>query len=109
MAFSRQKARYITALAYNTISGEFDADALDNLPDEKVYTKIISQLGFGPWSAHIYLLFTLGRADILPRNDLAIDKALTFVFNLNRKPDYNEALKLMEPFNGQRSAASLLL
>ena len=84
VGFSRQKAGYVRALARAIVDGELDPAGLGSLEDEAVRLELIKRKGIGAWSADIYLLMALGRADIWPRGDLALGhspegKALKFV------------------------------
>jgi len=73
---SRQKARYITALAEAVLARRFSVPGLAAQDDEDVRTRITSQLGFGNWSADIYLIMALMRPDVLPIGDLGLVKGL---------------------------------
>jgi len=65
--------------------------------------------GFGRWSAEIYLMFSLGRRDIFPADDLALQVALGRLKGLDKRPKAKEARALTEPWAPYRSAASLFL
>lgn len=72
---TRQKSRYIVALADAVASGQFDLDALASLPDPEARRRLLSLTGVGPWTADVYLLAALGRPDILPVDDRALQVA----------------------------------
>lgn len=72
MAWS--KVRAIKDLALKTKSGELKVKLLDRLPDEEVRRELIAVKGIGPWTADMFLMFKLGRADIFPIEDLGIRK-----------------------------------
>ncbi len=73
---SWQKVGYIKDLATKTANGELQVKNLDKLNDEEIITELVKVKGIGKWTAEMFLMFTLGRADILPNDDLGINKAL---------------------------------
>lgn len=79
---SRQKARYLRALA----TAGIDYAALRSAPDEAVVQTLVAVPGIGRWTAEIYALFALGRADVLPAGDLALQEAARLVFDLPARP-----------------------
>ncbi|MCB1330202.1 MAG: DNA-3-methyladenine glycosylase 2 family protein [Maritimibacter sp.] len=81
--FSRQKARYAKALA----AAEIDYDRLAARPDAEVEAILTAVPGIGRWTAEIYLAFSLGRADVLPAGDLALQAATRQLFGLDARPD----------------------
>lgn len=76
LGFSRQKARYAIDLAERMTSGTFSLAKLRRLDDNDARGEVMSLLGFGPWSADIYLLMALKRPDILPLGDLGLIKGV---------------------------------
>ncbi|PIE06668.1 MAG: 3-methyladenine DNA glycosylase [Rhodobacterales bacterium] len=80
--FSRQKARYAKALAV----AEIDYGALPALSDAEVIATLTEVPGIGRWTAEIYLAFSLGRADVLPAGDLALQEAAALLLGLDARP-----------------------
>ena len=76
LGFTRQKARYATALAADVVTGRFQVGSLRHLPDDKAMSQITECLGFGAWSANVFLLLALARPDVLPIGDLALVKGM---------------------------------
>lgn len=72
MAWS--KARYVRDLAEKVKSGVVEIHRLDKLPDEEAKQELIAVKGIGPWTAEMFLMFSLGRPDIFPVDDLGIRK-----------------------------------
>ena len=70
VGLSRNKASYLRSLAEHVISGELELDRLSELPDEEVIAQLTAVKGLGPWTAHMFLIFHLGRPDVLPVGDL---------------------------------------
>ncbi len=73
---SWQKVSYIKDLTNKTVNGELQVKKLDKLNDEEVIAELVRVKGIGRWTAEMFLMFSLGRADILPKDDLGINKAL---------------------------------
>jgi DNA-3-methyladenine glycosylase II len=79
---SRPKIRYVLALA----AADLDHDALARLPDGEVAARLTALPGIGPWSAQIYLMFCLGRADAFAPGDLALQESARALFDLPARP-----------------------
>jgi len=106
---SFRKIEYAKGLAEAQLAGTFDAEGLDQLSDEKVIESITALRGFGRWSAEIYLMFSLGRQDVFPADDLAIQVALGRLKGLEKKPTPKQARDLIEHWAPWRSVGSLFL
>lgn len=107
--FSRQKSRYGRELAQAVLSGRLNLDALPDLPDDEVRAALIAIPGIGPWSAEIYLLMALRRADAWPVSDLGVIVGLQQVKGLPHRPTREQADALAEPWRPWRSVATRLL
>lgn len=105
VGLSRQKSRYGRALAESAI----DFDALRGLPDAQVVEVLTDVPGIGMWTAEIYAMFALGRADVFAPGDLALQEAARVLFDLPDRPK-ERALRLMaEAWSPWRSVAATLL
>lgn len=80
LGLSAPKRRALLELAHQVECGAFAPDELDRLPDELVRERIVARHGFGAWSAEMFLIFRLGRCDVLPATDLAIRSNLAELF-----------------------------
>lgn len=109
IGLSKQKITYVKGMAEAIISGEFVPDALKELDDKTAIKTITALKGFGPWSAEIYLMFSLNRTDIFPSGDLALLVALQNLKRLDEKPTPKEAQKILEHWSPWRSVGSLFL
>jgi DNA-3-methyladenine glycosylase II len=87
---SRPKARYALSLARAGV----DWNGLRSLPDAEVITRLVALPGIGPWTAEIYAMFALGRADVLAAGDLALQEAARDLYDLPSRPDA-KALRAM--------------
>lgn len=109
LGFSRQKTIYARYLANAIVTGSLDVDALVTLPDEEVRAQLIALKGIGPWSAEIYLLMALGRADAWPAGDLALQVAAQTIKGLPARPDPVALSELAESWRPWRAVAARLL
>ena len=83
MGLSRQKIKYVKALA----TAKIDYKGLEKVDSETVIKKLTCVLGIGRWTAEIYLMFSLGRADIFPAGDLALQEACKILYDLPERPN----------------------
>ena len=107
--FSRQKMGYGRHLAEKVCGGEFDFDRLAAADDEMARALLIALKGIGGWSADIYLIFALGRADIWPAGDLGLQIAAGARLGLASRPAEPELRRLGEAWRPWRSVAACLL
>jgi len=107
--FSRPKVRYARALAEYVLDGKLDLENLQHLDDEAVVTALTAVPGIGRWTSDIYLLFCLGRLDIWPGGDLAIQEAVRALKNLDVRPREKDTHLIAEPWRPYRGAAAQLL
>lgn len=107
--FSRQKIVYARHLAAEVIAGRLDFDAFDRMDDAAVTEALTRLKGIGPWSAEIYLLFALGRPDVWPIGDLAVQIAVKRIKRLRKHPTPKRMIKIGEAWRPWRSAAAMLL
>lgn len=106
---SWRKVAYAKGLAEAELAGTFSADGLAMLSDDEAIAAITQLRGFGRWSAEIYLMFSLQRADIFPADDLALRIALGRLKKLEDKPTPKQARQLVEHWAPWRSVGSLFL
>lgn len=84
---SYQKISYMQDLAKHIISKQLDLKHLSTLPNGEIMQQLVAIKGIGEWSAHMFLIFSLGRLDILPVGDLGIRKAALQVYGLKQMPE----------------------
>ncbi|MFT5082387.1 MAG: DNA-3-methyladenine glycosylase II [Lentisphaeria bacterium] len=106
---SQRKTEYAKGLARAIVAGEFDPDALEQMTDENAIIAITPLRGFGRWSAEVYLMFSLGRADLFPADDLITLHSLTKLKRCGQKLTPKAARQMVEHWAPSRSAGSLLL
>ncbi len=106
---SPQKIRYLKDLSARVIKGKLDLEDLRNRSDDEVIEVLDEVKGIGPWTAHMFLLFTLGRTDVLPVDDLGIRTAVRHVYGLRQLPSAGKIRKLACKWHPYCSVASLYL
>lgn len=107
---SRPKIRTLRAVATAaTSAGGLDLARLDLLPEAEVHAALTAVSGIGPWTADIYLMFCLGRADGWAPGDLALQLAAQQAFGLDERPDAQVMLELAERWRPWRGVAARLL
>ena len=109
VGFSRQKASYCRGLATAIEEGVLNLGGLGALGDEAVRTELMRLRGIGPWTADCYLLSALGRTDVWPAGDRALQIALGRVKALPATPDSAMAAQVAAAWRPWRSVAAYML
>ena len=104
LGFSQQKARYAIGLA----DAQIDFDGLHNLSNDQVIKTLTSVKGIGAWTAEVYTMFSLGRADVFAPGDLAIQEAMKLLFDLPVRPTERDLRKMADAWRPWRSVAARL-
>ncbi len=107
--FSGQKARYSLGLAEAVDAGTLDFKDLGKASDDDVRATLTAFKGIGTWTADIYLMFGMGRPDVWPVGDLALQIAVQMLHELEARPSAKELLGFGEGWRPYRSSVSLLL
>lgn len=105
---SRPKIRTLRAIA-DAAAGELDFARFADAPDDAVHEVLTSISGIGPWTADVYLLFCLGRADAFAAGDLALQVAAQHAFRLDQRPAAIELTQMAENWRPWRGVAARLL
>ena len=106
--FSRQKMSYARDLAQKVMDGQFDFARLAAASDDAALGELVALRGVGRWSAEIYLIFALGRADIWPAADLGLKIAISERLGLGAPPPETELRRIGEEWRPWRSVAACL-
>jgi DNA-3-methyladenine glycosylase II len=109
VGFSRPKASFIKDLAERVLDGRLDLKGLKKHPDEEVMRQLVAVKGIGRWTAEIFLMFRLGRPDILPADDLGLMNAVHRAYGLRKRPDAKKLRALGEAWKPHRSVAAWYL
>ena len=106
---SNQKARYVFDLADKVNDGTVDLKNIHRLDDEQAIECLVQVKGIGRWTAQMFLMFCLGRMDILPVDDLGIKNAIASAYELEEKPDKKTIEEIAQPWRPYASVASWYL
>ena len=105
LGLSGQKARYAKALA----AADLDYPGLHGLPTDAVIAQLTQVTGIGVWTAEIYAMFSLGRADVFAPGDLALQEAARLIFDLPDRPTDKALRAMAQPWAPWRSVAARLM
>jgi DNA-3-methyladenine glycosylase II len=106
---SRSKVAFLTDLAERIDDGRLDVGALGDLSDEDVIAALTEIKGVGPWTAEMFLIFHLGRPDVLSTGDLGIRRAAQIAYGLDELPGPHDLERIAEPWRPHRTLGCLYL
>ena len=106
---SRAKIGYIRGIALAVRNGELDFTSIARHEDEDVITKLNALSGVGRWTAEMFLIFGLGRPDVLSVTDAGLRRAFKMTYNLQQLPSGTQMILIGEPWRPFRSVASWYL
>lgn len=93
---SRGKATYIRDLAQHVVDGKVRFDHLDTLTNDQVIAELTPVKGIGEWTAHMFLMFCMGRLDVLAHGDLGVRVGIQKLYKLKQLPNPNDVKKLAD-------------
>lgn len=96
---SNAKTRYIQDLALHVAKGRLKFDKLDSLSNDEVAAELIAVKGIGEWTAHMFMMFCMGRLDILPVGDLGIKNGVKKLYGLKELPDAEKIREIARECN----------
>src|SRR4051794_39674004 len=102
LGLSNAKAAYLRDLAEHIVDGELAIDELAQMTDAEVQETLTAVKGLGRWTVDMFLIFHLGRADVLPVGDLGIRKAIQLRYELDDLPAAAEMERIAETWRPQR-------
>ncbi len=103
---SPQKLRYMRDLTQKVLDGTVRLRQHTRMTDDEVIADLVQVLGIGEWTAHMFLIFSLGRLDVLPYGDLGVRSAIKNLFELKDLPDRAACERIAEPWRPYASVAS---
>jgi DNA-3-methyladenine glycosylase II len=106
---SRSKVNFLRDLAERVEDGRLDLERLIELPDEDVVATLTEIKGVGPWTAEMFLIFHLGRPDVMSAGDLGIRRAVQIEYGLDELPGPTDLERIAEPWRPHRTLACLYL
>ena len=105
VGLSKQKIKYVRSLANANINYR----SLRTMPTSQVVNELTQVSGIGNWTAEIYAMFSLGRADVFAPGDLALQEATRLLFNLPERPSENELRSMAKDWSPWQAVAARLL
>jgi DNA-3-methyladenine glycosylase II len=109
IGFSRQKASYTRGIAQDIAAGKLCMDTIEFMKNDPARKRLLQIRGIGAWTADIYLLFALRRADVRPSGDLALAKAVQELRGLTRVPDFEAVNRVADSWRPWRAVAARIL
>jgi 3-methyladenine DNA glycosylase/8-oxoguanine DNA glycosylase len=109
VGYSRPKAGFLKDLASRVVDGRLDLHGLGDRSDEEVLQALTAVKGIGRWTAEVFLVFRLGRPDVLPADDLGLLTATQRAYGLRKRPTPDRLRKLGEAWRPYRSVAAWYL
>lgn len=109
MGLSRPKQKYLRASAQAVADGSLDFRKLGRMDDAAAAEMLVAVKGIGPWTADIYLLSGLGRPDVFPAGDLALQAAAQRLMNKRKRPDADGLTKIAKRWQPHRGVAARIL
>jgi len=107
--FSRMKILYIKELSKKIEKNELSLRTISKFSDEEVIDKLTQVKGIGRWTAEMFLIFSLGRLDVLPVDDLGLKKGIQSLFSLDEHPKAQQIEKIGEKWRPYRTVATWYL
>jgi DNA-3-methyladenine glycosylase II len=105
VGLSRQKLNYLRDLAARVHRDELPLEHLDELPDQEIIDYLVQVKGIGVWTAQMFLMFRLGRLDVLPDLDLGIRNAIKKAYRVRGVPTAKRIAKIGAPWRPYASVA----
>lgn len=90
IGFSYAKANYVRDLAQHVLDGKVTFDHLPEQSNEEIIAELTDVKGIGEWTVHMFLMFCMGRLDILAHGDLGIKNGIRKLYNLDHAPSPQE-------------------
>ncbi|MBI5621007.1 DNA-3-methyladenine glycosylase 2 family protein [Candidatus Gottesmanbacteria bacterium] len=106
---SWSKARFMRDLAHHVVTHSVSLDSLDSLPDAEVIAELTRVKGIGPWTAEMFLMFTLGREDVFSYGDLGLKKAIKKLYGFKKDPTAMQMEKIVNKWKPYRTYAARIL
>lgn len=106
---SKQKASYLRDLAHHFHTKKINHKKFHKMSNDEIIEHLLRVKGIGEWTVHMFLIFTLGRPDVLPVGDLGIRKGFQVVYKLKALPDKKMMEKLAMPWRQHATLAARYL
>lgn len=105
VGMSNQKANYIQDLARHVLDGRVTFEHLDNQTNDEIISNLTDVKGIGEWTVHMFLMFCMGRLDVVAHGDLGIRNGVKKLYGLNHLPSPQEVKDIAEQYHWQPYAS----
>jgi DNA-3-methyladenine glycosylase II len=109
VGMSYSKVSFIKDLATKTINGEISFKNIDKLTDEEVIIHLTKVKGIGPWTAEMFLMFSLARPNIFSHKDLGLNRAIQKLYSFKKPPTIKQVEKIISKWEPYKTYASFAL
>jgi len=109
LGVTRQKSAYLLHLSGSILNGDLSLTRLSRMSDDEVRNRLTQIKGIGSWSADVYLLMAMRRADIWPAGDLALAVAVKDLYRLEKRPTPDDLIQIAERWRPYRAVAARML
>jgi len=106
---SRQKIGYLRDLSTKVVSGELPLDEVEGMSDDDLIAHLVQVKGIGRWTAQMFLMFRLGRPDVLPELDLGIQNAIKRAYRKRKRPTPQQVKRIGAKWSPHSSVAAWYL
>ncbi len=106
VGLSGQKVTYLRDLTERMLDGRLRLDRIGRLSDDEAIEHLVQVKGIGRWTAQMFLMFSLGRLDVFPHDDLGVRSAIRDLYGLSDLPDKHRSHEIAAPWEPYRSVAS---
>jgi len=106
---SNAKSRFIKLLAQKIVNKEMQLEKLDSMTDEEAIRELTKIKGVGPWTAEMFIMFSLARADVFSHGDLGLRKAIKKLYGFKREPTRKQIEKIANKWSPYRTYACTIL
>lgn len=109
IGISYAKIKYLKALAAAVLDGSLALDQMHTLSDEEILHRLTRVKGIGPWTAEMFLIFSMGRPDVFSLGDGGLQRAVKWLHQLDEVPGKDELLRISQCWKPYRTIAALYL
>ena len=99
VGLSRGKATYVRDLAQHVVDGKVKFDHLDKMSNDQIIAELTAVKGIGVWTVHMFLMFCMGRLDVLPTGDLGIRNGVHKLYSLRHAATPEDVTKIAKKYH----------
>lgn len=109
VGLSNSKAKYLKNLAEAVLNKSLNLENLDKSSDEEIIKELVRIKGIGPWTAEMFLMFTLGRPDVFSHGDLGLKKGLKKIYGFKNFPSIRTVERIIKKWSPYKTYGSMIL